>query len=81
MKFDFSRFHPLDHWTFSKTCFGWYGGPIQHMKLWAQYQAPDPIGTLLCKLNKHNYVPWWNSVAKIEAEPTGYMCERCGIEK
>ena len=38
MKLDFSRFHPLMHWAFSRECWGWYGGPIQHIKLWWTFQ-------------------------------------------
>jgi hypothetical protein len=37
---DFSIFHPLDHWAFSRDCFGWYGGPLQHLRLWWEFQRP-----------------------------------------
>ncbi len=38
MNFDFSHFHPLDHWALSPECWRWYGGPVNHIKLWWTFQ-------------------------------------------
>ena len=40
MKFDFSEFHPLDHWAGSWRCWSLPGGPQRHIKFWWHYQGP-----------------------------------------
>lgn len=81
---DFSVFHPLFHWAFSRECFGWHGGPVQHIRLWWDYQAPDPVGSLLCRLGRHDMGPYWQGRGFIDVDvtpPTGYSCRRCHKHK
>lgn len=40
MKFDFSQFHPLDHWAGELRCWRLPGGPLVHLRYWWDYQGP-----------------------------------------
>jgi len=79
---DFSQFHPLMHRPFSRECFGWYGGPTRHIELWWDYQRPDPIGAVLCRLGRHDMTPYWRGMGSgpwTKDNATGLMCRRhCG---
>ena len=81
---DFSEFHPLDHWPWEQRCRDHFGGWRRHLELWHEYQAPDPIGWVLCKLGRHDPGPFWTRVGLGAIDdsdpPTGYMCHRCGTE-
>ena len=83
-QFDYSEFHPLDHRIASGVCFGWYGGPTHHARLWWQYgERPHPIGALLCRLGYHDMIPYWAKQQIISLDlltdenATGQMCKRC----
>jgi hypothetical protein len=58
-KLDFSQFHPLDHNIFDKECKEWYGGRLNHIKLWWRYQfEPDLVRNTLCRLGLHRFVEY-----------------------
>ena len=77
-KLDFSQWHPLDHWAFTKYCRTFHGKGFHHLRLWADYQMPDPVGAVLCMFNKHDPVDYWGNVKGIDNDPPdGKMCSRC----
>lgn len=81
--FDFSEFHPLDHVAGTPVCQSFYGGWRRHFSLWHDYQAPDPIGVLLCRLGRHERTEGWSSMVVFDngnGEPDLAMCRRCLID-
>lgn len=84
-KLDFSEFHPLDHWCFTRDCAGWHGGWINHIKLWWEYQAPDPVGRLMCLAGFHDITPYWHygkgEDPTKDKPPSGEWCRRCWYEE
>lgn len=81
MCLDFSEFHPLDHWAGDSYCRSLPGGFKRHIALWNEYQSPDPIGSLFCKIGRHEPTDFWIRKPlesfNDEREADGQMCYRC----
>lgn len=59
-KLDFTRFHDLMHWPFGPVCFGQYGGPLRHVRLWLAHVAwPAVARQTLCRVGRHQWGPAW----------------------
>ena len=65
--FDFSIFHPSDHWPWEARCKDFYGGWRYHIKVaWTYHRKPQvkwwlkrPLYFILCKLNIHDLETWY----------------------
>lgn len=63
MKFDFSQFHPLDHWPYSPRCHEFYGGGRHHLRLaWDIRRRDEVIGVFArfttCLIGNHKWRVW-----------------------
>ena len=89
--FDFSGFHPLDHWAFTSRCRSAPGGPLRHIAFWQAYQL-DFIGPwrrrFFCPRGQHRPRAYWLGgiqedggahaiIPDFEDEPSGFECADC----
>lgn len=74
---DFSMFHPLDHWPFTRECASHYGGWRQHLHLAWEYRWKQEICSwTLCKIGKHKPSKW----TRPSTGETGIGCWNCAKE-
>lgn len=76
-EFDYSEFHPLDHWPWQPYCWGWYGGVPRHISLWWDFQAEDQLfSATLCRIGRHRRAKFWGR----DEDDIQYRCRHCFIE-
>lgn len=77
---NFDKFHPLDHIIASPYCWGWYGGPWNHLILWYDFIFSKVLESKLCKLGMHFCTEVYHYKAgKLISEDT--ECPYCGKVK
>lgn len=91
-KFDFSQFHPLDHWPFTARCREHYGGGRHHLSIaWDFRRRDEVVGFFArwstCVLGRHKWRVWKRSQRPIDqvigsrvmGEPGDYraVCAYC----
>lgn len=62
-EFDFSMYHPLDHWPFTARCREHYGGGRHHLRIaWAFRRRDQVYGWGLrwttCLIGRHRWDVW-----------------------
>jgi hypothetical protein len=68
MEFDFSQFHPLDHWPGTRDCRSFYGGTRNHLKMtWSYRRKPELRSYTVCLIGLHR----WRGVWSVREEERG----------
>jgi hypothetical protein len=81
--FDFSVFHPLDHWILTPRCRSFYGGARRHLSLWWNYEPGFPNlhylwFTLRCRLGHHQAIDSWQMISALHLTLNGGgLCAYC----
>jgi len=60
VRLDFSEFHPLDHWPWSRRCLSLPGGAGRHLRLtWEYRRGPELRARTVCLVGIHRPRPYW----------------------
>lgn len=71
---DFSQYHDLGHWPFTRYCRGQYGGWRNHLSLLWEYRCKPTLAIRIsCRVGRHKWTTW----SKTGSDETWQACLHC----
>lgn len=86
MRFDFSGFHPSDHWPGTVRCWRLPGGPVRHLKVAWMFHRRDQVirpfrRVLCCPFGRHRWHVWYGSGFPDGRTRIRPLCPDCHAER